>query len=198
MSEHKYVLQIADVLRGEINRELTFDAADMAWLIESLGDAWEAEQEAPVRARMVAWHDDSVFKVSASITGAFHGKCGRCLEKQAFYLDFGENFVFMSRATWEETYDQQEEAYLSAEDLDVSILQGNAIDLGALVREAIMLELSVFPQCGPEDSAACDEGYRRNVGEGVLAQNEENSLDLRWSALRNLKLGSQDPGSSQN
>ncbi|MFU8806559.1 MAG: YceD family protein, partial [Bradymonadaceae bacterium] len=97
--------------------------------------------------------------------------------------------VLMSRPSWGETYETVEEIELSAEDLDVSFYEGDLIDLRDLIREAVLLELPVFPNCSEELRDACDAAYQANVGAETLEKNEDNKIDLRWSALKNIKLG---------
>jgi uncharacterized protein len=108
-------------------------------------------------------------------------ECTRCLEKidKEFEIPFEAAFVAP------ENYTQAKEAELNAGDLDVSILEGNELDLSELVREQILLNLPEQVFCREDCKGLCEKcGANRNL---INCNCEENEVDPRWAALKNLK-----------
>ena len=131
------------------------------------------------------------FRVVGTIEATVAYVCGRCLEAREQDLHIEADWVLMEKREFAKKYATDEEVELSAEDLDVSVYEGEEIDLSDLVREAILLELPTYARC-PEGSTQCDADFAKNVGSKVLEDNEEASMDLRWSALKDLKIKSKD------
>ncbi|MFW5967159.1 MAG: YceD family protein [Persicimonas sp.] len=142
------------------------------------------EFEADVRAQMT----DATVHVAGHIVGEFAYDCGRCLEERELHVDTDVDFVLMSKADWSNAYAGEEEIALAEEDLDVSYYEGDIIDLGSLIREAVLLEFPAFPQCPDRLSEECDRLYEERVGEETLEELEDQKVDLRWSPLKDLKV----------
>lgn len=134
---------------------------------------------------------NSTFRIVGSIHAVVAYDCGRCLEKREQALSLTIDWVVMEKGEFSKKYATDEEIELSAEDLDVSVYEGDTIDLTELVREAILLELPTYATC-PEGDAQCDADYAKNVGSKAIKQNDEATMDLRWSALKDFKLQRKD------
>lgn len=131
----------------------------------------------------------ATFRIVATLTALVNYDCGRCLEHRENPYTIDADWVLMEKGEFARKYATDEELELSAEDLDVSVYEGDEIDLSDLIREAILLELPTYGRC-PEGDAQCDADYARNVGAKALEKNDDASMDLRWSALKDLKLKS--------
>ena len=131
----------------------------------------------------------TTFRVSAQVKATIAYDCGRCLEHREQPLEINPEWVLMEKKEFVKRYSTHDEIELSAEDLDVSVYEGEEINLNDLLRESILLELPTYARC-PEGSTQCDSDYEQNVGSKAIIQNEEASGDLRWSALKDLKLSS--------
>src|SRR5215203_5553493 len=108
-------------------------------------------------------------------------ECTRCLKQidKQFEIPFEAAFVTP------ENYTQAKEAEINAEDLDVSVLEGNEIDLTELVREQILLNLPEQVFCREDCKGLCDKcGANRNL---INCNCLEEEIDPRWAALKNLK-----------
>jgi uncharacterized protein len=119
--------------------------------------------------------------VEGTISAELEIECTRCLKKidKQFELPFEAAFVAP------ENYTQAKEAELNAEDLDVSILEGNEIDVSELVREQILLNLPEQVFCSEDCKGLCEKcGANRNL---INCNCLENEVDPRWAALKNLK-----------
>ncbi|TXD36868.1 hypothetical protein FRC96_09115 [Lujinxingia vulgaris] len=175
--------------------ELSFEAPieELEWLkkgLESTG--FRPADDVPFKVDLSAQLIETTVRLHGEVEGALSYECGRCMRERRFELDSSVEFVLMSRASWEEAYGDREEIVLSADDLDVSFYEGEVIDLRPLIVEAVVLELPTFARCPEEDKASCDAAFEAHVGEETVEANEANSIDLRWSKLREIKLKNDD------
>ena len=174
--------------------ELDFEATpgSAAWLLENSDAALKVDEDESFYAELDAQLSGTTIHIQGHIEGSFFYRCGRCLEWRPMSLDEPVRFVLMSRQAWEDKYSEEDEVVLQEEELDVSYYEEEIIDLRPLLREAVLLELPTFPVCPDELSDACDTAYERVVGEETLEENEENSIDLRWSKLKDIELDGDD------
>ena len=121
--------------------------------------------------------------VEGRITGAIETECTRCLASITHKIDVPLKAAFVT----EENYTSEKEAELRRDDLDVSIYDGEKIDLTDLVREQILLDLPTQIPCKEDCKGLCQK-CGANLNE-VNCNCEEKELDPRWSALKNLKNG---------
>ena len=108
-------------------------------------------------------------------------ECSRCLElvEQRFEIPFSAAFVTP------ENYTEAKEAELKSDDLDVSIFEGDRIDLTELVREQILLVVPTQVFCREDCKGLCEKcAANRNL---IDCNCEEKEIDPRWAALQNLK-----------
>ena len=119
--------------------------------------------------------------VEGTIQAEIELECTRCLQKieKSFEIPFQAAFVAP------ENYTQAKEAELQATDLDVSVLEGNEIDLTELVREQILLNLPEQIFCREDCKGLCEKcGANRNL---INCNCLDEEIDPRWSALKNLR-----------
>jgi uncharacterized protein len=184
-----FELDLLNFHGGPVELDMVARAEDLDWLLEGAQGDFRIMAGEEFRARLKGSLIGSTVRLTGTIEGKFEFACGRCLEMRPIDLDADVEFVLMSRASWDDTYEKDEETELNAEDLDVSFYTGDLIDLRELIREAVLLELPTYPQCSEERRHECDAAYEANVGKESLEKNAENEIDLRWSALKNIKLG---------
>lgn len=193
MNSKNFELDLLD-FQGE-SIDLSFEAPieELQWLAAGLEETgYRPNEDASFAIQLSAQLIDTTVRLQGEFRGALSYTCGRCIRTRRFELDSSVEFVLMSRASWEEAYGDREEIVLSADDLDVSFYEGEVIDLRPLIVEAVVLELPTFARCPEEDEASCDAAFEAHVGEETVEANEANSLDLRWSKLREIKLKQDD------
>lgn len=119
--------------------------------------------------------------VEGTISAEIEFECSRCLQKVDSKLEFPFHAAFVTPE-----YDTQaKEAELNADDLDVSVLEGNEIDLTELVREQILLNLPEQVFCSEDCKGLCPQcGANRNL---INCNCLEKEIDPRWAGLKNLK-----------
>ena len=119
--------------------------------------------------------------VKGTISARIALECTRCLQKIEQDLEFSFDAAFIGA----EYYTEAKEAELKDADLDVSMLEGNEIDLTELAREQILLNLPEQVFCSEDCKGLCENcGANRNL---INCNCEEKEIDPRWSALKNLK-----------
>lgn len=119
--------------------------------------------------------------VEGEISGTVELECQRCLKK------FTQPLIFPFKAAFitEEFYTSEKEAELRGEDLDVSLYEGDKIDLADLVREQVLLNLPTQMLCREDCKGLCSKcGADKN---SVNCHCDETETDPRWAALKNLK-----------
>lgn len=120
--------------------------------------------------------------IEGNILTVIEVECSRCLQAIEVNLDFPFEAVFISP----ENYTQEKEAELRADDLEVSILKNDRIDLTELAREQILLNVTTQIFCREDCKGLCQKcGASRNL---IDCNCETKEVDPRWSALKNLNL----------
>ena len=119
--------------------------------------------------------------VEGAISTRVGVECGRCLQPVEKSLDVPFSAAFVTA----ENYTQATEAKLHEQDLDVSIYEGDKIDLTELAREQILLHLTEQVFCSEDCQGLCQKcSANRNL---IDCNCEEKEVDPRWAALKNLK-----------
>ncbi|MFN2496692.1 MAG: DUF177 domain-containing protein, partial [Pseudonocardiaceae bacterium] len=116
--------------------------------------------------------------VSGSATTVIVGECARCLDPLTDRLDveLTELFAYPHTATAEST-DPDE----------VSRVVDDLVDLGPLIRAAVLLALPQAPLCRDDCPGLCAEcgGKRAELG----ADHRHETIDPRWAALTRFSSG---------
>ena len=111
--------------------------------------------------------------------------CVRCAEKRAMQVVTTVDAALMPRSV---TNELEGAVDLTADDLDVSFYEGEDIDIDALVREAILLEMPAYPAC-PEGDLECAE-LTEALRKKLDAEDKDfdpDRVDPRWAALQAIK-----------
>ena len=119
--------------------------------------------------------------VEGEISALVETECTRCLQPVEKKLEISFLVSFVAP----ENYTEEREAELKDEDLNISILEGDKIDLTELVREQIVLYLPDPIFCREDCKGFCQKcGANRNL---INCNCEEKEIDPRWQSLRELK-----------
>jgi uncharacterized protein len=144
-------------------------------------DEGELRLAAPAEVRGHARRRGEEVELTGTVRTTVEASCARCLKPVAIPIvaDFSERFV---RAVGWASEEQHE---LAAEDLNLSVFDGEAIDLEQLVREEIVLATPVQVFCREDCRGLCPTcGIDRNV---VSCECENVQIDSRWEKLKGLQ-----------
>lgn len=108
-------------------------------------------------------------------------ECNRCLQAVGKSLEIPFRAAFVTI----ENYTREKEAQINEQDLDVSILEEDKINLNELVREQLLLNLPEQVFCREDCKGLCQKcGTIRNL---IDCNCDEKETDPRWAALKNLR-----------
>ena len=121
--------------------------------------------------------------VAGRIAGSLEIACHRCLKplEAAIDIEFKDDFVTL------DVYEKSsgENHAVAGADLDVSIYDGERIDINELAREQILLNLPARQLCEENCAGLCETcGVNKNTENCSC---EAETIDPRWKALKQLK-----------
>ena len=174
-----------DLLKVRLNEipdkglDLEYGDADARW-IEILVELSDRGATGSSRVRLEEWPER--IDVSGQIQASLPTNCCRCLDPFDQQIERPVAQVLMKTEA-EPTAADDGEIELSLRDLDRSELVGEDIDLGAILREELLLALPPKPLCRPECKGIC-------AGCGAELNHEPCTCkpvtDPRWDALKAL------------
>lgn len=107
--------------------------------------------------------------------------CVRCLEPVVKDIEVKFEDVFVDAAGEPDEH----EIELGEDELDESLITGDEIDITEVVREQLLLATTEIVYCSEDCKGLCPKcGINRNL---IDCKCEENEIDPRWAALKNLK-----------
>ena len=114
--------------------------------------------------------------VTGTVIAPVQGECGRCLDPITDQVEASivELFAFAESDTAEST--SEDEIYR---------VDGDFIDIEAVVRDAVVLGLPFTPLCQPDCGGLCSECGQRL--DDLPAGHTHETLDPRWAALNKFK-----------
>lgn len=119
--------------------------------------------------------------VAGEIKTVVEIECTRCLQPVESVLQIPFKSAFVTA----ENYTAAKEAELQKSDLDVTVYEGDRIDLNELAREQILLALPEQIFCREDCQGLCEKcGANKNL---IDCKCIEKEIDPRWAALKNLK-----------
>lgn len=119
--------------------------------------------------------------LKGSISAKVEMECSRCVTPIISTLEFPFKVSYIT----EEHYTSEKESELHGEDLDVSLYDGEKIDLTELAREQILLNLPTQTFCQENCQGLCPK-CGTNLNEKTC-NCETKEIDPRWQSLRELK-----------
>ncbi len=183
-----FQIDLRELKSGAVEKKFCPSREQLDELFSVVDDDFRVRDQQAFEADLRAQMTDATVHVSGHVRGDFEYDCGRCLSTRELQVDTDVDFVLMSEAEWTNAYGDEEEIALSEEDMDISYYEGDVVDLGSLIREAVLLEFPAFPQCPESLRSECDALYEERVGEETIEELEEQKVDLRWSPLKNLEV----------
>lgn len=118
--------------------------------------------------------------VEGSIKGSIKLVCSRCLENADTKI---ENDFIVAYVT-DEFFSNEVEVELKEEDLEVSLFDGETIDLIELAREQLLLEVPTHYVCNSDCQGLCPKcGINLN---NQTCNCETKEIDPRWAKLKEL------------
>lgn len=118
--------------------------------------------------------------VSGRVKARVQTECDRCLKSVELPIDSHFKLEYVTA----EDYRAQQAVELTEEDLDLSVFDGEAIDIDELVKEELLLAVPDHVLCGETCKGICAVcGGNRNL---VECGCEAKEIDPRWAELKKL------------
>lgn len=119
--------------------------------------------------------------VEGKIESGVEIECDRCLKSIRLPVETGFSLEYISSSDYQST----NAAELAEEDMDVSVFDGETIDIDEIVREQILLAVPARVLCVEDCKGICATcGTDLNAGD---CNCESQDVDPRWSALKSLR-----------
>jgi uncharacterized protein len=129
--------------------------------------------------------DGATVHVRGRLSASVQVECGRCLERYPVPLDQELDLFYLPREK-ERPLEQEEDVEMTDRDVVVGYYDGDALDLGDVVREQVFLSLPLKRLCGEGCRGLCPTcGRNLNAGDCGCPP-PETSEDPRLSPLRKL------------
>ncbi len=151
-------------------------------------DTWAQEADVlyhgasePCRVRLTVDRYGDLLTIRGDVRAPMRFECARCLAERSHPLDMAVKWTLVPAKSISAGMSEEEELELTADDLDVSFYSGEEIDLGELVREAVLLELEPNPRCRVDEC----EGDRYLSPPSEAPPSAE--IDPRWAGLAALQ-----------
>jgi uncharacterized protein len=121
--------------------------------------------------------------VDGKVAAQLQLECDRCLKLIEFPVDSRFKLEYVTR----ENYEAQQAIELTEDELDLSVFDGEVIDLDELVREELLLAVPTHLLCQENCKGVCPTcGVDRNTTDCVCGGDE---VDPRWAGLKELVNG---------
>lgn len=174
-------IRVRDV--GEVPEEVEFEQP-LSELNKALerGGAGDYECREPVRVGLSHYRSGTDLFFDGAIESTIVGQCARCLEDYSFSSATDFHFLVTPRGDGDGTDD--------AEDVELTVYEGEEVDLGPLVCERILLSLPTTPFCKEDCRGICSRcGSNLNENQCECPAGEG---DPRMAIFRGLRVGRQE------
>ena len=122
-------------------------------------------------------------RVKGKVKGAVEVECDRCLQELELPIDPEFDLEYVT----EGEYNRLHAAELLEEDLNLSVFDGEVIDIDEIVREQALLAVPSQVLCNENCKGLCEKcGANRNL---VDCGCETKAMDPRWAELKKLVNG---------
>jgi uncharacterized protein len=122
-------------------------------------------------------------QVSGRVTARAEVECDRCLKSVDLPIDSRFKLEYVTA----DEYRAQQAVELTEKDLDLTVFDGEAIDIDELVKEELLLAVPDHVLCSESCKGMCPVcGVDRN---SVHCTCETNEIDPRWAGLKELTNG---------
>ncbi|TVR01499.1 MAG: hypothetical protein EA398_09805 [Deltaproteobacteria bacterium] len=186
------IVRIRQLREGHNPTAFTIENPTLDSLLAEVDDLYAGGASAlDVRVDLLRTRD--LVRMTGAVKGDLAFDCARCLQRVERSLDLPVRWTFAPRAMLDRDVmaDSEEGRRLDPEDLEVSFLSGDEVDLVDVVRELLLLELDPAPTCGVD---TCRPMTYKPSPSLDPEQVEGHRSDPRWRALEALrgKLGDGD------
>ncbi len=153
--------------------------------LNALGDDGFTRFTGPVQYRLNISRIADMIEVRGEVESVVELSCGRCLER--YTMPFSTNFsLAFARQLPDCVDDDGEEIELSAEELGLTLLEGDELSLSDQLQEQVLMALPIKPLCHQDCKGICAQCGASLNSEKCSCQ--EPAFDTRFASLKNFKV----------
>ena len=172
-----YIVHVAELKDGGLRYDVDLDREELEELLVDLNDEFSPGDGLECRLQLSCSGD--LVSVRGRVDVKLRYSCCRCLADVETERSISMRWTLIPEAKYRKEAKHVEEVELAAEDLEVAFYRGKEVDLGDIIRQAVLLELEPFPVCPDE----C-KGEIESIATTASTQDD---IDPRWAPLLSLK-----------
>lgn len=175
----------------EEGRNLHFDSETESWfqniLTDSLAEACRKEDRGTADFHLLRTGQN--VDCWGQVSCGCHPVCSRCLKVFKKHLDVPIHLTLapLFESERQLKMEHRDEVELVKEDLEFTFYEGESFDLGAIIREQLILEIPMQLLCKEDCKGLC-QTCGKNLNEGPC-QCKTAHADARWTPLKKFKKG---------
>ncbi|GIU81626.1 MAG: DUF177 domain-containing protein [Acidobacteria bacterium] len=168
------IVQLTQLEQPEISVCEAIEVSEIEWDEE---DVTIAEA---IQIKVNITKGDVQVRVEGLIDAKLNANCSRCFEE----VKIEKEIIFKADYVTRENFSKELELELKKEDLDVSIFDGENLDLAEVVREQILLSLPTQILCRDDCKGLCGICWANLNKQSCNCHQSE--LQMRWIQLKSL------------
>ncbi len=168
------IIQLAQLEQPEISVCETIEASKIDWNEEDVKIAEAIKIEVKITK------GDVQVRVEGKLSAKLDANCSRCFEE----IRLEKEIIFKANYVTRENFPKDLELELTKDDLDVSIFDGEKLDLAEIAREQILLSLPTQILCHNDCKGLCSICWT-NLNKQTC-QCRQNEVQTRWAQLKTL------------
>ena len=169
-------IHVAEIVDGGLRHDVDLDREQLALLLVDTGNEFSPGDG--LRSRLNLHRVGDLVSVRGRVEVRLKYTCCRCLEEIETERSVRMRWTLIPEARYRKEI-EADEVELTAEDLEVAFYREKEIDLGDVVRQAVLLELEPYP--------VCPDQCRGMVESAPSGASSEDDIDPRWAPLLELK-----------
>jgi uncharacterized protein len=178
------IIQLDEIKETGLFLEGNLNPEELPQLRELADDGFSRFVE-PVQYRVNISRIVDMVEVRGEVESVVDLSCGRCLER--YTLPFATSFsIAFARQLPACVDDDGEEIELSAEELGLTLLEGDELSLSEPLQEQVLMALPIKPLCRQDCKGIC-----AHCGASLNSEKcscEEPAFDTRFASLKNFKV----------
>jgi uncharacterized protein len=168
----KMIVELARLEEPELNVSGAIEISEIKW------DEEDVEIAEAVKIDFKITKGNAQVRVEGRIKAKLDANCSRCFEK----IKLEKEIIFKADFVTKENFPKDLELELTKEDLDISVFDGEKLDLAEVVREQMLLSLPTQILCSDSCKGLCGTCWVNLNKQACQCRNN----DLRWAKLGSL------------
>lgn len=176
-------VNIEDIKNKACELDVVEDAGAFAEFV-SLIEAGEVRFIEPVSSKIKLSRVGAMYEVEGSSSTMLRLECGRCLCEFDVPLSVEYSLTYVRELPSVETDEDGE--LLSAEDMGLTLLEGDEIDIADAIQEQVLMSIPMRPLCSQGCKGLCQH-CGTDLNQGACGCSKP-SINIKFAALKDYKV----------